>query len=104
MGKLSIVKTEQGVTFLGGFVKPFRRYVSRSTLKSIMKQMRNLDYTDKKSVWRSVNSFLGILAHHSSFNIRCKLFLTPELLEVATYDKDITKMNKPYNLSNKKEL
>jgi hypothetical protein len=96
MGKLSIVKVQHGVTFLGAFIKPYRRYISHDSLSRIVEQMRHLDYGNKKAVWRSVNSFLGILAHYASFNIRCGLFLTPELLSVASYDKNITKMNKPY--------
>jgi hypothetical protein len=96
MGKLSIIKVQHGVTFLGAFIKPYRRYISHDSLSRIIEQMRHLDYNNPKAVWRSVNSFLGILAHCASFNIRCKLFLTPKLLGVASFNKDLTKMNKPY--------
>ena len=48
---------------------------------------------------RSINSFLGILSHYSSFNIRCEMFLTENILKYAPVSKDMTKLYKPIIIS-----
>lgn len=97
MGKLHLIEVRKGVEFLGAFIKPHRIYVSRSSLWRTWKKVLEMDYIDSESVWRSVNSFLGIIAHYSSFNIRCEMFMSQQMLSVSNFDCDMTKMNKPNN-------
>lgn len=47
----------------------------------------------------SVNSYLGVLSHYASYNIRRQLFLKERFLEKATYDNSISIFNKPYLLN-----
>ena len=49
-----------------------------------------MDMSRPHDVWASVNSFLGILSHYASFNIRARMFLTPELLSLGTFNRDLT--------------
>lgn len=92
MGKLHIIDTHMGVEFLGGYVKPFVTYISHASLKRMMSSVRSLNTSNHESVWLSVNSFLGVLSHYASFNIRCQLFLTPEILSIGTFNGDVTEM------------
>lgn len=98
MGKLHIIEVKHGVEFLGGFVKAYRKYVSSNSLNRTFKNLQALDYSNAESVWRSVNSFLGMLVHYATYHIRCEMFLTPKLLSIASFDDDVTRMNKPYFL------
>ena len=44
------------------------------------------------SAWllKSVNSFLGVLSHYSSFNIRSRMFFNSELLKLGTFNREMT--------------
>lgn len=95
MGKLHIVKVENGVEFLGAFIKPYRIYISHESLWRMYKHILGMEYSDMGAVWRSINSFLGILAHYSSFNIRASMFLNTDMLKISGYDREVTKMVKP---------
>lgn len=97
MGKLSVTDASYGTEFLGAFVKPYRTYASNGCLRRMMRNISSMDMNDSDSVYRSVNSFLGVLSHHSTYNIRRKMFLRRKFLEVATFNSDLTIMNKPYN-------
>ena len=74
MGKLHIQEIHQGVEFLGAFIKPYRDYVSRKTLSRIEQNIKTLDLQDAKHAEASINSYLGVLSHSSSYNIRHHLF------------------------------
>ena len=94
-GKTQIADVRRGVEFLGAFIKPYRTYMSHASLGRVMESVRTMDIADKDRVWRSVNSFLGIMGHYDSFNVRSGIFLTPRLLQVAAFDRDMSKMYKP---------
>ena len=64
----------QGVEFLGAFVKPYRDYISNKTLNRISQNLKTMDMHDAKHVEASINSYLGVLSHSSSFNIKRELF------------------------------
>lgn len=95
MGKLHIVDVNLGVEFLGAFVRKFRTYVSRASLGRSVTRIINIDTGDKSQLWRSINSFVGMMAHYTSYYVRCRVFLRNDFLSLATFDKDVTKMNKP---------
>ena len=99
MGKLQVISIYYGVEFLGGFVKPFVKYISNGSLVRMLQNIGTVDYDNAESVYRSINSFLGILFHYSSFNIRCEMFLTENILKYAPFSKDMTKLYKPIIIS-----
>lgn len=75
-GKTKITTNFQGVEFLGAYLKPFRRYISNQSLRR-MKQ--KLNSHDKKNITHEVNSnisYIGILSHYKTFNIKKQLFIT----------------------------
>ena len=74
MGKLHVREVSQGVEFLGAFVKPYRDYISNKTLNRISQNLKTMDMHDAKHVEASINSYLGVLSHSSSFNIKRDLF------------------------------
>ena len=100
MGKLQIREVGIGAEFLGAFIKPYRSYISNATLYRTKVSMSKLNLDDKESTYRSINSFLGTLGHYSSYNIRCNLFMNKKMLSVASFEKGLLKMNKPFNINN----
>lgn len=97
MGKLSVTDSWHGTEFLGAFVKPYRTYASNGCLRRMYRNIRNMDMSDTSAVYRSVNSFLGVLSHHSTYKVRRRIFLRRKFLEVSTFNSDLTTMDKPHN-------
>lgn len=93
MGKTRIYDVRRGVEFLGAYVLPYRTYISNESLERMIKQIRKMKTTHKDDVYRSVNSWLGVLSHYNSFNIRCELFFNERFLSISTFNRDMTKMN-----------
>lgn len=91
-GKTRILKVNQGVEYLGAFIKPFRNYISNQSLSRIYRQL----FSEKghRSV-ESINSFLGILSHYRSFNIRKEICEKLKLHEIGICDANYTKF-KPF--------
>jgi hypothetical protein len=90
MGKLHIVSSRYGAEFLGGFIKPYRIYISNESLNRMMVSVASMDKRNPNDVWASVNSFLGVLSHYSSFNIRSRMFFNSELLKLGTFNREMT--------------
>lgn len=73
--KSFIKNAKYGIEFLGGYCKPYRNYVARDSLVRMKRKVSLLENDDKKDMLRpSLNSFMGVLSHYSSFNIRRRLF------------------------------
>lgn len=90
MGKLHVVSCQQGVEFLGGFVKPYRNYISNESLDRMLHSVSKINLRDHAATWASLNSFLGVLSHYSSFNVRSRMFFNPELLTLGKFNQGIT--------------
>ena len=77
--KVSIRKHQQGVDFLGYVVLPHYRLVRTKTGKRIFKKLREkvCDYKkgeiSKKTLFQSINSYLGVLSHANSYKLQNKL-------------------------------
>lgn len=100
MGKLQLVNILHGAKFLGGYIRPYRIYISSGALRRAKRKLSEIDYSDAERVWRSTCSYLGMMMHYSSYNIRKALFLTPKFLNVSTMDEKLSKMNKPCYITN----
>lgn len=94
MGKVRISEAHQGVEFLGAFIRPYRIYLSNATLERIREHLQEMDFSDKDKVVRSVNSYLGIMAHTASYRLRMELFYRPEFLRIGWFDPKMTKMTR----------
>ncbi len=73
MRKTRIVDVNQGVEFLGAFIKPFRTYVSNSSLSRINRKMFSKQKVSPH-LQSSVNSCLGVLSHYDSYRLRKVLY------------------------------
>lgn len=93
-GKLILADVKYGVEFLGAFVKPWRTYISNDTLHRTLTSLNNLDMSDTEKVWRSINSFLGMMVHYDSYKIRCATFLREDVLRAGGFDTTMTKFYK----------
>lgn len=90
-GKLQILNAYHGVEFLGAYIRPKTTYISNESLHRMVQKVNAMDMNDREAVFRSVNSFLGILCHFDSFNIRSQLFLRPEFLSIGHFDRNLSK-------------
>lgn len=95
MGKLIVTDIKYGVEFLGAFVKPYRTYASNDCLRRMERNIRNMSTKDDDGVYRSVNSFLGVLSHHKTYRIRRMMFLRGKFLKISTFNRDMTLFGKP---------
>jgi len=66
----------KGVDFLGVYIKPFCVYIGKRCKTNIYKKLNNYDKvknSDDKKIFRSqLNSYLGIMRHYSTYNLRKK--------------------------------
>ena len=81
----------KGVEFLGTFVKPYREYVSNRTLERMQKKLQQVNLRNREAALRSVNSYLGIMSHTASYNLRRSMFGDGEFAELIEYDADMRK-------------
>ena len=77
--------------FLGAFVKPYRDYVSRKTFARIERNIVNLDLRNEQHVRSTVNSYLGVLSHSASYNLRRDVFGGDTLAKVIEIDNNFLK-------------
>ena len=87
--KIYLQHYSKGVAYIGGFIKPNRIYPSKrtnrnfyttivNTNKHITDSVKPLTALEKKMCLSKINSYLGILGHFKSYQLR-KLFLTEVL-------------------------
>ena len=99
-GKTTITNVKYGVEFLGAYIKPHRTYVSNASLRRIKAKLNLINKKD--NIVNSINSYLGIFKHYSSFNLRKELFSNiPNIHEKGYFNKSYTKFI-PYDKVNKK--
>ena len=73
--KTVICDVRQGVEYLGAYLKPRRRYVSRASLSRMEAKVPGLAaVADGEQLRSRLNSFLGILSHYKSYRIRRALY------------------------------
>lgn len=91
-GKTRIINVKYGVEFLGAFIKENRIYVSNECLKRIKKKIYSKRFKYRKNIENSVNSYLGVLKHYKTYNIRKHIFDDlPFLKEKGLFNCDYTK-------------
>ena len=90
MGKTQVIDVRRGVEFLGAYILPYRTYISNESLRRMMEQIEGIGNVSKESMYHSVNSWLGVLSHYDSFNIRCEIFMKQRFLRYGSFDRDIT--------------
>ena len=91
-GKLEVSEVHRGVEFLGAYIKPWRTYISNHSLRRMEKKISAFVYSRPWLVARSVNSYLGIMKHRSSYRLRRRLFMTRPILRICTFDERVLKV------------
>lgn len=73
--KLVICDAKHGVGFLGAYLKPYRRYVHNESLQRIRQGVEELrGVRDAEALRASVDSYLGVMSHYASYNLRRRVF------------------------------
>jgi RNA-directed DNA polymerase len=105
--KIYLQHYSKGISYIGGFIKPNRIYVSKRTkgnfYNAIHYQNKLLEHTinpnnaEKQLFLSSMNSYLGILGHYTSYKLR-KLYVSERLskkwLTHFSVNNSFTKFNK----------
>ena len=69
--KTQIINVKYGVEFLGGFVKPYRIYLSNKTIRRMRRHLYNFrKYGTDKNVENMINSYLGMFSHYKSNKVK----------------------------------
>ena len=82
-GKTRIINVRYGVEFLGGYIKPFRTYISNQSLRRMHRQIPSMMNKTPEQQMQSVNSFLGILGHYNSYRERKKLVQQVDITRIG---------------------
>ena len=91
-GKLRIVNAKHGVEFLGAFIKPWRTYLSNSTLHRILPKIyKQIENSSAERLEHSINSYLGVFKHHASLRQRRGIFLNRKLIRRGCLNRFVTK-------------
>jgi hypothetical protein len=82
--KVHLQHYRKGFSFLGAYIKPYRTYIANRTKKKFIQAIHQTDSLLSKktpakkeleSIRSSVNSYLGIMKHYKTYNIRKKVLL-----------------------------
>ena len=82
--KIYLQHCSKGFAFLGSYIKPHRRYIAHRTKKKFLQAVANSDKMLKKKnpsredlekLRATLNSYLGIMQHSKTYNIRKKALL-----------------------------
>ncbi len=80
--KVLIVDAKYGVEFLGGYNKPYRCYIANKSLARLRYKVFALNAVCyARKLQASVNSFLGVLSHYSTYVIKKELFSAVPVLQ-----------------------
>lgn len=104
----------KGVKFVGAVIKPGRTYISNRTVNSAFGRIRGFNAIRSDSLRRkyidrlvaSVNSYLGIMRHHASYNIRRRLTAAIDdgWRKYITIADDYTKINVKKQYSRREQI
>ena len=79
--KLVICDVRHGVGFLGAYLKPYRKYIHNESLRRVKEGVESLRKVHDAEVLRaSIDSYLGVMSHYASYNLRYKVFCTRRFL------------------------
>jgi hypothetical protein len=93
----------KGVKFIGVVIKPGRIYISNRTVANAYRRIhyfntrvleRGFTCKNAESFASSLNSYLGIMKHYSTYSIRRRLIgrISPEWLKVVVVAPDLAKI------------
>lgn len=94
MGKTKIINVRYGIEFLGAYVRPYRTYISNTCLKRIKSHLWAFEQSEtNKHPLNSINSFLGVFSHYSSYRLRVNTFChIHKLYNYGYFSIDMTKL------------
>lgn len=98
--KTKLTEVRRGVTFLGIHLKPHRRYVRRTTLARMHRQLLAMERISapalslghvRRRLLSQANSMLGILNHTRSYRLRRRLFGSYPMFRIAYGNRGMRK-------------
>lgn len=97
-GKTTITSVYDGISFLGAFLKPHGvRYIERKSLHNMEVKLGELSHSlpangTSTHLSSALNSYLGVLVHYRSFNIRRRLMKSRfSFTDLGVFTLDFTK-------------
>lgn len=68
-------------------MKQHTTYISNESLQRMKESVDDINQHNPQQTWASVCSFLGVLSHYDSYNIRSRMFFNSELLTLGKFDR-----------------
>ena len=93
MGKLEISEVHRGVEFLGAYILPYRTYISNHSLTRMRQKMEEINRAKPYKITRSVNSYLGIMHHANTYNMKRRILMNPSIMKHGTFEQGMQKYN-----------
>lgn len=90
--KCFIHKASQGITFVGYTIKPYRRFIKKSTINNAKISANTCFSNPNEKSISSINSYLGIIKQVPSYEIRKQLCKTATIPSITTHDNKYTKI------------
>ncbi len=100
--KIYIQHCTKGVKFIGGLIKPFRKYISNRTkgrfyYKLTLFNRKPITLHQIEKLVCTVNSYIGFMIHYKSYNVRKDILINSGLLDkwlpYIIIDDNLTKIN-----------
>jgi len=108
--KIYLQHFSKGVQFLGAIIKPYRNYVSSRTKSNfytaiknwneILQNEKTLSVKQKQDYLSTVNSYLGIMNHYKTSNLKSKIMFETMDKKIWTYFIPVFETNTPPDLIN----
>ncbi len=101
--KIYLQPNQQGVGFLGVFIKPHRTYISKRTKRNFFQKIKQenellaggkvFSQKEAKKIRSWLNSYLGIMQHYDTFKLRKKLvgFLNLDFFKFFSFSENFEK-------------
>ena len=83
--KCEINKFQNGVNFVGYIVKPYRKYIRRSTVRTMYQKIRER----RTDLMPTINSYMGMMVHCNAYRERCRL---RDSMPSTLFNADVSKM------------
>ena len=89
-GKTQLHEVHRGTEFLGGYIRPFRTYMSHAAVRRLRYNVDKLPSNNPDKLFRSINSMLGVMSHFDSYKLRQLLFCQERFLQHGYFTDDMT--------------
>ena len=91
MGKLEISEVHRGVEFPWCIHIAISHLYLESPLTRMRQKMEEINRAKPYKITRSVNSYLGIMHHANTYNMKRRILMNPSIMKHGTFEQGMQK-------------